>query len=173
MTRNLVRSLEENKLIEEGIKLLVVEFMESGKNPKPVILHSVRMAMYLEKLGYSQNIIIGAILHDLLEDTEIDPKEIKDQFGEEILKLVEANSFDKSITDKIKQYKKLFVQCKKSGKDALIIKAADILDNSNYYDQNKHLWEKLRYFIDFSSNDLKKEQVWQDLNKKYKKCCGR
>jgi (p)ppGpp synthase/HD superfamily hydrolase len=157
------RTQEDEKLIEEAIKFLVRSIAESRKNPKPVMLHSMRVAMYLENLGYSRDIVIGAILHDILEDTAAPPEAIREKFGDNVAKLVEANSFDEGISDKAEQYKELFLRCKNAGKDATVIKAADILDNSNYYDSNQHLLEKMRYFIEFSKEDLGGEPVWETL----------
>ena len=164
-----MRIYEDNKLIEEAIKFLVTSIEKSGKNQKPVILHSIRVAIHLDKLGYARDVIIGAILHDLLEDTGVVKEEINSKFGERVVELVEANSFDEDTTGKTEQYMKLFEKCKKAGKDALVIKAADILDNSNYYNGNEQLIEKMRYFIEISEDTLKGEKVWKDLEAQYER----
>jgi len=162
------RGYEDEKLIEGAIKFLVNTVERSGTNPKPVILHSMRVAMYLEGLEYSRDIVVGALLHDLLEDTDITTEEIEKKFGNKVAKLVEVNSFRKDINDKIAQYQDLFERCKKAGRDALVIKAADILDNRNYYGSGDQLFEKMRYFVDFSKEYLSKEIVWNELNKQSK-----
>jgi len=164
-----------DKQIEEAIKFLVFAIHESGKNPKPVILHSVRVGLHLYNLGYDKDIVIAAILHDVIEDTDVEIKEIEIKFSNKIAKLVEANSFDKSIKDEIEKYKENFERCRKAGKDALIIKAADIFDNADYYylvstkEGAKWLLEKWKYFIDNSKDELKDEAVYKELVKKYKR----
>lgn len=155
------------KKVESAISFLVKSIEESGKNPKPVILHSLRVALYLDREGYDESVVTGAILHDILEDTNITQDQIKEEFGDEVTRLIDANTFDDSIEDKQEQYRRLFSKCLKSGKSALIIKAADILDNSDYYDRNKELLEKMQYFIEVSSEALGDEKVWQELNRKY------
>jgi (p)ppGpp synthase/HD superfamily hydrolase len=165
----MIRNYENDKLIEKAIIFLVTSIEKSGKNPKPVILHSIRVSMHLESLGCSREVIIGAILHDLLEDTDVTSDEIKQDFGELIAGLVEANSFQKDIANETERYKRMYDQCRKSGKDALVIKAADILDNSYYYGPRKDLIEKMRYFIDVSKKELNRERIWKELLDQYER----
>lgn len=48
-----------------------------ANSPKPVILHSIRIALYLNNLGYNRNIVLAAILHDILEDSSASVEKIK------------------------------------------------------------------------------------------------
>ena len=164
----MIRNHEDDKLIEVAIKFLVESFAKSGNNPKPVVLHSIRVAMHLEDLNYSREVIIGSILHDLLEDTDVIREEISEKFGEQIADLVEANSFRKEIVDEKERYIKMYDQCLQAGKDALVIKAADILDNSYYYGPRKDLLEKMEYFVNLSAQKLATEKIWQELSNQYK-----
>ena len=97
--------------IEEAIKFLVHSIETSGHNPKPVILHSIRVANLLAFLGYDTDIVIAGLLHDLQEDANINTEDIAEQFGETVARLVQCNSFDPSITDKIEQYKAMYHNC--------------------------------------------------------------
>ncbi len=169
-----MRSYDDSLKIEKAIKYLVKAIEKSGNNTKPVILHSIRVAFYLESQKYSTEIVIAALLHDLLEDSETRLEEIESLFSTNVADLVKANSFDESIKDEGQQkYKETFDRCLKAGKDALIIKAADILDNSDYYplvkDESKYfsLLEKMKCFVDLSRDSLKDEPVYGELLKKY------
>jgi GTP pyrophosphokinase len=59
------------------------------------------------------------------------------------------------------------------GKEAVIVKAADILDNSNYIqfvndaEMRKWLLYKMKYFINISKDLIEKEDIWNTLNEKY------
>jgi (p)ppGpp synthase/HD superfamily hydrolase len=90
------------------------------------------MAFYLLENGYDENIVIGAILHDVLEDTDINKNELADAFGNHTASLVQAVSYDQSIKDWEARYKEMFTRVKSHGKDALILKCTDILFNSFY-----------------------------------------
>src|SRR3990167_8005678 len=171
-----MRNPENDKQIEEAIKFLVFAIQESGKNPKPVILHSIRVGLHLyNNLNYNKDIVTAAILHDVIEDTDTKMEEVKSKFGDKVAKLVEANSFDESIEDKTERYKENFERCRKAGKDALIIKAADFFDNADYYhlastkELAKWLLEKLGYFIENSKDELKDEALHKELIEKYER----
>jgi len=165
--------LEENNKFQKAIRFLTKSIGASGKNSKPVLEHSLRVAEYLYTKDYSEDVVIGAILHDILEDTAVTSDEIRDKFGIMVANLVEVNSFDKSIKDKIAQYKKMFERCLNAGRNTLIIKAVDILDNSHYChlaetdEMRKMLMKKMKYFIDLSTQVIKNDIVWRDLNKQY------
>jgi (p)ppGpp synthase/HD superfamily hydrolase len=170
---NMTKYPEHDKEIERAIKFLVFAIQESGKNPKPVVLHSMRIGLHLYGLGYGKDIVIAAILHDALEDTDTTAGEIKSKFGDKVTKLVEANSFDESIESKTERYRENFERCCKAGKGALIIKAADIMDNSDYYhlapskELAKYLLGKMKYFIEKSGDVLKGEIIYRELKNKY------
>ena len=122
----------EDKEIEEAIKYLVFSIHQTGKNPKPVILHSFRVGIHLYRLGYTKDVVIGGILHDLLEDTGVSFDDIKQKFGVKIARLVLACSFNENIKDEVERYKEATDRCVKEGKEALIVKAADFIDNIPY-----------------------------------------
>lgn len=159
----------DNIEIEEAIKFLVFSVEKSGNNPKPVITHSLRMAFYLDRLCFPKNLVIAAILHDLLEDTEIKIAEIESKFGKETGKLVTTCTFDKSIEDRTLRYQTNYGLALKSGKDALFLRAADLLDNSNYYHMvnDKTVYEgllkKFDHFLKVSKKIIGKNKVYKDL----------
>ena len=53
----------------------------------------------LLRRGYNKNIVIGAILHDVEEDTRISIKEIEKKLGKKVAKIVEAVSFNPEIAN--------------------------------------------------------------------------
>jgi len=167
----MMKNSQRDKEIEKAIKFLVASIEKSGHNPKPVILHGIRVGLYLDRQEYNKNIVIAGILHDLLEDSETAIEEIKEKFGDKIADLVSANSFDKAIKEKKERYYESFARCLETGKDALVIKAADVLDNSYYYqlagDKELYQWllEKLEHFINHSEKALKNEEVWKELKR--------
>jgi hypothetical protein len=167
--KNMMRNHNDDRLIERAIIFLVTAIDESGRNPKPVILHSVRVAIHLENLGYSREVVIGAILHDLLEDTDVTSDQIRQEFSKRVADLVEANSFQKGIVDETECYKRMYDQCIQSGKDALIIKAADILDNSHYYGPREDLIKKMGYFVNLSRKALEGETIRGELAEQYER----
>jgi len=67
----------DNKEIKSAVKFLITSFGKPKKGEKPVVIHSLRVAFYLDSLGYSKEVIIAALLHDILEDSEVTLEELK------------------------------------------------------------------------------------------------
>jgi GTP pyrophosphokinase len=101
-------------------------------------------------------------------------EEIERNFGSEVSKLVAANSFNAAITQRNERDLDMLNRCKESSKWALVIKAADILDNSDYFqlctdeEQSHWLLQKMGYFLEISSGELAQESVWHSLKQRYR-----
>lgn len=63
---------------------------QKRKSGDPYLIHPLRTAILLAKIKLDKDTIIAAILHDTLEDTPATQKDIKNNFGVEVLKLVEG-----------------------------------------------------------------------------------
>lgn len=60
------------------------------RSGEPYIMHPVAVAKILFKLGMDNECIIGALLHDVVEDTQYDLDYIKKSFGDEVALLVDG-----------------------------------------------------------------------------------
>lgn len=168
-----MRTLEEDEEIERAIRYLVHSFESSGDNSKPVILHSTRVGLDLYDRAYEKRIVISGLLHDVLEDTDVTSDEIRSEFGTDVGKIVEATSFDESIDDYLERHYDIYDRCVKLGRSAVAVKAADILDNSDYYglgdseELQKDQIEKMEYFIDKSEPYIGEEDLFQELQDRF------
>lgn len=100
---------------------------------EPYISHLVAVARMLAEMGMGTRTISAALLHDSIEDTEVKPADILDQFGEEILFLVEGVTKLGSVryygSDRHNEsLRKLFVATSQDIR-VLIIKLVDRLHN--------------------------------------------
>lgn len=167
-TLNHAISPEDSFEIEKVISYLVTNYNESGHNSKPVILHSLRIANVLLEMGYDKKIIIGAVLHDVIEDTNVTYEQLREDFGQEVLDLVIAVSYDESISDPVEQYKDMYNRILAYGKDAVVLKSIDIAVNSLYIDcvpdlnERRQLVEKGTYFLNLMEA-FSSEPAWQLL----------
>jgi (p)ppGpp synthase/HD superfamily hydrolase len=127
----------ENNLdieFEEAIRLLVEYMPVSDENiRKPILAHDIRVGVYLYENNYSRDIILAGLLHDTLEFSGITQELIEKEFGENVLKLVRANTKDRSIQDSDERINESVRRCAENGEEALIVKTADILDSFKYY----------------------------------------
>lgn len=73
--------------------------LRKGAVSAPYINHPIKVAQLLIDKGgvYDIDIIMGAILHDTIEDTETTKEELIDLFGEEVTSLVLEMTDDKSL----------------------------------------------------------------------------
>jgi len=122
-----------DKEFEDAIHFIADKFSEVQELEKPTLLHGIRVGMYLYQGGYSKEVCIGGILHDVIEDTATSEKEIEKTFGVKIAQIVAVNSKDIRIIDKAKRTEMLIKKCATHSRESAIIKAADILDNIRYY----------------------------------------
>jgi (p)ppGpp synthase/HD superfamily hydrolase len=55
---------------------------------KPYFVHSYETGKNLALIDMSPTMIIAGLLHDVIEDTDVEEEEIREKFGEEILFLI-------------------------------------------------------------------------------------
>jgi (p)ppGpp synthase/HD superfamily hydrolase len=91
----------------------------------PFVTHPVEVACLLHEAGYSDEVVAAGVLHDVLEDTEVERPELEERFGAEVAALVAAVSDDPSIEDDVKRKAALRRQVAKAGDEAAAVFAAD------------------------------------------------
>ena len=162
--------------IEEAIVFLVTRMLVSGHNPKAVILHSIRTGMYLYDLNYELDVVKAAILHDIVEDSDTSLVDIAELFGGKVAQLVQANTVDPTLGDRATQGEECLQRCLKSGRDALIVRAADKLENSSYVvdpvygrDWSEFWVAEMRHLVDVSRPVIGNEPIWQELSQQCQK----
>lgn len=173
--KSLPQIKKENAEFARAIKFMIEKILvEKGKQKvkgKPLVTHSLDTAYKLRDLGYKNDLVIAGVLHDLIEDADVLVGEIEKEFGNSIARLVEANSFKQEIEDETTRYQELFKRTKETGKDALILKAADILVNLDFFyfvletKLKKSLIKKWEYFLEIAQ-PIQKEPVYQELKQK-------
>lgn len=154
--------------IERALFFLSNALQKSGHNAKPVFLHSIQVAEMLWERNFPQDIVIAAILHDVIEDTDVTIQEIECEFGQQVVRYVDV------LTISSKQdVKQSFIRTAELGGDVLSIRAADLIQNSYYYhlapvDMQRQLRDKYAYFMELSDG-LLDESLSSELRKAYEK----
>ncbi len=64
----------------------------------PYVIHPIMVAHLLTQHSASEEVIVAALLHDVLEDTAVTPDEVKAVGGEGVLQIVEAVSENKDLS---------------------------------------------------------------------------
>lgn len=162
-----------NVKFEQAIRFLVNHFPVSDETSrKPVLFHDIRVGVYLYNNEYSEDIVLAGLLHDAIEWSSATEEMLQNEFGDNVVKLVLASTKDDSITNKHEKTNELIKRSIGNGQDALIIKAADIIDSFKWYSsQNQE--EQLKYCMrnsdaifkfkpaDFDDKIFEELKVWQ------------
>ena len=92
----------------------------------PYINHPIEVAEHLSSVGgiSDETILIAALLHDTIEDTNTTKGEIEEEFGKEVLRLVLECTDDKSL-DKMERKRHQIVNAPKKSMGAKMIKISD------------------------------------------------
>ncbi|MDX6636887.1 MAG: diphosphokinase / guanosine-3,5-bis(diphosphate) 3-diphosphatase [Solirubrobacterales bacterium] len=67
------------------------------KDGRPYIEHPTQVAQLLDDVGAEEEILVAAVLHDSVEDSELGVDEIRESFGGRVADLVEALTEDSTI----------------------------------------------------------------------------
>ncbi len=91
----------------------------------PFLAHPLEAAGLLERAGWPDHVVAAAILHDVLEDTDVEPAELESRFGRAVKDLVEVVSDDPAIADEEQRKDDVRERVRRAGGDALAVYAAD------------------------------------------------
>lgn len=101
---------------------------------EPYITHPVAVATILASMHMDQESIMAAILHDVIEDTELDKKYIAKEFGEQVSELVDGVSkltqikFESRAEAQAENFRKMVLAMAKDLR-VILVKLADRLHN--------------------------------------------
>ena len=104
------------------------------KSGEPYIIHPMQVAYILADLGLDDSTICAALLHDVVEDTDVTHQDLINEFGLEIAEMVDGVTKLSKLNcesveeEQVENYRKMFLAM---GKDirVIMIKLADRLHN--------------------------------------------
>ncbi|MFH1142231.1 MAG: HD domain-containing protein [Candidatus Uhrbacteria bacterium] len=132
---------------ERAVKLLCDHLPVGQERKKPLLMHCFRVGIYLYENDYSEDVVVAGLLHDMIEWTDCPEKEIRDEFGQKVFDIVLANTKNRDIKDVDQRRKDYVDRCVEVGDDALIVKAADVIDSYKYYQATENQIETERSVV--------------------------
>ena len=107
---------------------------QKRKDGSPYIIHPLAVAAIVSEMGLDADAILGALLHDCIEDTDASFDEIARLFGRTVAELVEGvtkltrANFSSSEQEQMENLRKMFMAMSKDIR-VVLIKIADRLHN--------------------------------------------
>ncbi len=140
LKQKILKSLPANISAKElALVKKALSFAESAhqgqkrKTGEDFIHHPLRVALEISKMHLGTNSIVAAILHDVVEDCNVDLKQIKSEFNKEVAYLVQALTKVNALTykEEIREKENFRNIILAMAKDirVVLIKLADRLDN--------------------------------------------
>ncbi|HQU95973.1 MAG: bifunctional (p)ppGpp synthetase/guanosine-3',5'-bis(diphosphate) 3'-pyrophosphohydrolase [Saprospiraceae bacterium] len=138
--RNLLKSIKSNltkedkEMIRQAYEIAVqAHSKQRRKSGEPYILHPIEVArICAEEIGLGPTAVVAALLHDVVEDTDVSLDDIKKQFGDKICRLVDGltklDSSYNSENPQAENFKKV-LSTLNSDVRVVLIKMADRLHN--------------------------------------------
>lgn len=138
--RNLLKSIQSNlakedkDMIRQAYEIAVqAHSKQRRKSGEPYILHPIEVArICAEEIGLGPTAVVAALLHDVVEDTDVTLEDIRKQFGEKIGRIVDGltklDSSYNSENPQAENFKKV-LSTLNSDVRVVLIKMADRLHN--------------------------------------------
>jgi (p)ppGpp synthase/HD superfamily hydrolase len=155
--------------IEQAIRAAAVlhkDQLRKGSMPFPYVTHLVATSFTLLDYTHDEDVIIAALLHDTLEDTDYTIDELQEDFGVRVREIVECVTEPKSTAEqKIswREKKSTYAkQLKKGPIEAVLVAAADKIHNfrtlvEDYYEAHD------RFIQDFGNNFDERIEAYQNI----------
>jgi (p)ppGpp synthase/HD superfamily hydrolase len=101
------------------------QFRQTGCDEIPFIDHVLAVGELLAEYSYPDPTIAAGLLHDVAEHAEVEPASLRERFGDDVAKLVEALTEDPTIPDYEERKEEHRARVAAAGPAAMAIFAAD------------------------------------------------
>lgn len=123
--------MTNHTLIERAMALAVRahEGQMRKEGPMPYIVHPVSVALILARYGFSDTVIAAALVHDVIEDTDVTNEELRRVLGDNVADLVAPVTHDDTLPWEEK--KKAYIEkVRTASEGAKAISLADKIANA-------------------------------------------
>lgn len=138
---------KDSTLVERAMRLATRAHAGQARKESnlPYITHPFMVSLLLAKHGFSDTVLAAALTHDVLEDTPVTAAELEAELGPEVLALVQAVSYDESLSWE-DQRTKYVADVRAASEDVKAISIADKIHNAQsfilgYEAQGKDMWK--------------------------------
>jgi (p)ppGpp synthase/HD superfamily hydrolase len=127
--------------------------IRNASGGRPYIDHPVAVAALLVGRGFSDEVVAAALLHDVVEDSEVEIADIREAAGDRVAELVAVLTDDERIGSYEERKREHRRRVEAAGADALAIYVADKLTNVEmlrdaYAQQGEGIRDELKVSLD-------------------------
>jgi len=131
--RTEVTAIPETAVLLEALRFSADKHRDQRRKDRgasPYINHPIAVAHVLATVGGVNDLttLLGAVLHDTLEDTDTTPEELEEKFGREVRVLVQELTDDKALP-KTERKRLQIEHARLASQRAQVIKVADKICN--------------------------------------------
>lgn len=122
--------MKEFEILWRGLNFAFLKYgnLKRKTGVLPYVIHPIRVMMILRASGFSEfedrDLMLAALFHDLIEDTDLKFEDLKEEFGEDVALIVNELSKPKNIRKD--DWLRAFSTASRKAK---LIKMADRIDN--------------------------------------------
>ena len=150
--------LENPSLIEKAMRVAVRAHQGQTRKESdlPYISHPFMVAFKLSKYDFPDTVVAAALVHDVLEDTDVSTDVLREELGEEVLRIVTSVTNDDSLSWDEKKMK--YVETVRSASEAAkAVATADKVHNLEsliiaYQEKGVDIWKNF--------NRGKEKKIW-------------
>jgi (p)ppGpp synthase/HD superfamily hydrolase len=114
----------------------------------PYVAHLIHVGLIVLEAGGDEDTVIAALLHDVLEDTDVTPEDLDNSFGPRVTALVREVTEDKTLRWADRKTR-MIEQLRRASPEACLISAADKISNLEtlvraHMRQGPSVWDNFR-----------------------------
>ena len=154
------------RVIEQATKIAIEAHKTQVRkhDGSPYIVHPCMVALKVAKYGFDDEVIAAALTHDVLEDSDISEKELRDALGDSVVDIVKTVTYPKNLEWREKRVAYIQSVCEGSV-GAKAVSVADKIHNlesllETYEKEGPSLWKKF--------NRGREDKLWSEETLLYK-----
>jgi (p)ppGpp synthase/HD superfamily hydrolase len=128
LTPGIEAAVERSELLKDALETARRAHagqLRRGSDGLPYVEHPLAVAEILVGHRYDDEVLAAALLHDVVEKSDVEATEVRERFGDRVASLVEALTEDKTIDEYEERKNEHRWRVAKAGPDAMAIFAAD------------------------------------------------
>ena len=117
-------------IVQKALRIMLLAHGQQVRKTdgSPYIIHPMMVAKKLARLGFSDETIAAALVHDVLEDTDVTEQQLRQELGDKVVDIILPLSEDKKLEWETRK-KKYINDVKNASVETKAVSIADKIHN--------------------------------------------